>query len=305
MPATHVAGSCGRHIPAGTGLRRPAGRSAGTARRVVGVSRLASAPVGSAGYIESVSSVQFIFAIISACLGAAGVAWAVISFRKSSPDVTAEVGQGYVDENGVLVVYLIDGRSKVLRVADPWGRRRQPVKKRSNKKVRMTAATAPESEAYSAIPVNVVFVRNIGRAPATVQRCRYAADLEVTGFSFEPQPASSPWGDLLPKRLDPSEEIVLLHEKIEMRSFLNTVLKDHGVVETAWWIVLELGNGKEVRAEPSIVTTADMTDEESERTSEGRRGSRLERIEIPAPQRRAGPPRRRLRLIGRVIGGKR
>jgi nitrogen regulatory protein PII-like uncharacterized protein len=136
----------------------------------------------------------------------------------------------------------------------------------------------------------------------TVQRCRYTANLGVTGFTFEPQPGSSPWGDLLPKRLDPGEEIVLLHEKVEMAVFLNAVLKDHGVAETTWSIVLELGDGEEVWAKPSIVTTVGMTDDELEQAFEGRRGRRLERIEIPRPPRRRATLLRRWFTLPRTGG---
>jgi hypothetical protein len=203
------------------------------------------------------------------------------------------VGQGYVDEHGALVVYLMNGNSKVMRVADPWGRRDQRGKKRTGKKAQRSHEAPPDVGTYRAIPVHVVFVRNRGRAAVTVQRCRYTANLEVTGFTFEPQPGRSPWGDLLPKRLDPGEEIVLLHEKVEMAVFLNAVLKDHGVAETTWSIVLELGDGEEVWAKPSIVTTVGMTDDELEQAFEGRRGRRLERIEI------LRPPRRRATLLRR------
>lgn len=62
--------------------------------------------------------------------------------------------------------------------------------------------------------MNAVFVRNHGRAAITVTRCLYVVDLSPAKvFKFEPQPHASPWGDLLPKRVEAGHAVVLLHDK--------------------------------------------------------------------------------------------
>lgn len=171
------------------------------------------------------SAAQIVFAVIGVCVAAAGlvwtVTWAVRSWRKSGPEVVAEVGQGQVDDQGILRVHFCSGDSKIMRLNDPWDRRenvneqppRFPSKKRQGKKLQLALTATKGIET----PVNATFVRNRRRAAVTVRRCFYYADLKVTGFEFEPQPASSAWGDHLPKRLDQGEEIILVHERVGMR----------------------------------------------------------------------------------------
>ena len=70
--------------------------------------------------LNGMSAVQIVFAIIGACVAAAGlvwtVTWAVRSWRKSGPEVVAEVGQGQVDDRGILRVHFRSGDSKIMRL---------------------------------------------------------------------------------------------------------------------------------------------------------------------------------------------
>lgn len=51
-------------------------------------------------------------------------------------------------------------------------------------------------------------------------------------MSFEPQPAAIVWGDLLPKRLEPGDEAIIMYERTQMNLFLEGVMRDHGVGRT-------------------------------------------------------------------------
>lgn len=207
-------------------------------------------------YIECMSKLQIVFAILSAVLAAGGITWAVVSWRRSGPKVTAELGVGEVSNHGDARVEFASGRSQVLRLDDPWGLRDKPVKKPRRKG---TKPTLPET---TWISCNAIFVRNSGRAPVTVRRCRYIGSLGEVNFTFEPQPESSPWGDLLPKRLEAGDEAILVHEKVQMRGFLHGVLRDHGVAATVFVITLTLGDGRDVFVDSAMRVQADMTDEE-------------------------------------------
>jgi hypothetical protein len=212
------------------------------------------------------SGIQVTFAIIGAVLALGSLAWTITwgikSFRKGGPEVFAEIGQGYVDVHGTLHVYFRDGRSKLMRIeGDPWDKRRL-LKKAPAKKERRRVAEAPDKE-RDWTPVNVIFARNRGRMAVTVSRCFYIVELDLgTSFQFEPQPHASPWGDLLPKRVESGEEIVVLHEKENMSGLLNAVLRDHGVFQTVYGVYLELGNGQTVYAGPPIGIQAHMDDKE-------------------------------------------
>jgi hypothetical protein len=182
------------------------------------------------------SGVQLTFAILGSVLALGSlvwtITWAIKSFRKAGAEVTAELGQGYVDEQGTLHVYFRDGRSKIMRIeGDPW-KKRKTLEKASTKR-RRKAAGAPDQE-HEWLPVNAIFARNNGRAAITVSRCFYIVELNLgTSFQFEPQPGVSPWGNLLPKRIEAGEEIVVLHEKENMSGLLNGVLRDHRVFQTS------------------------------------------------------------------------
>jgi hypothetical protein len=111
-------------------------------------------------------------------------------------------------------------------------------------------------------PVNVIFIRNAGRTPVTITRCHYVSGFGGTEFRFEPQPAASLREDHLPKRLEPGENALLIHDLATMRVFINQVLRDHGVDAAVFWIVLTLGHGTEAVTSPSLRFRADMSDEE-------------------------------------------
>jgi hypothetical protein len=82
------------------------------------------------------------------------------------------------------------------------------------------------------------------------------------GLQFEPQPAASQWGDLLPKRLEPGDEAILVHERTQMKGFLNGVMRDHGVEQTLLLAVITMGNGEEISTNTPLVVRADMTETE-------------------------------------------
>jgi hypothetical protein len=236
---------------------------------------------------------QVAFSILAAALTATGIGWAVVSWRKSGADVTAEIGRGEVDRHtGVLRVQFMSGAKKITRLTDPFG-----LRDKQDHATRKKQRRKSKPDGWDPVPVNAIFVRNRGRTAVTVQRCTYTADLGVTGFGFEPQPEASPWGDHLPARLDPGAEIILIHEQVGMRLLWNVVMKDHGVAQTVYGVVLELGNGKEVFAEPPVVVHVDMTEEELAEVAA--RGGRVERIDVVDPQRNVVPPRKRFRFFGK------
>jgi hypothetical protein len=238
---------------------------------------------------------QLTFAIVGAALTLAGlvwtITWAIRSWRKAGAQVSAELGQGYVDESGILNVFFQDGRSKIIRVeGDPWERRKkaeQTAKARAKRKTKSkTAVRRGDSLRREWQAVNAVFVRNGGRAAITVTRCLYVLDLHPGKvFNFEPQPSASPWGDLLPKRIEAGEEIILLHDKGGMWSLLNGVMRDHQVFQTIYGVYLELGNGTEIFAGPPIMIQASMDDEEYAEVAERIHRERYEPPEVDRPGR--------------------
>lgn len=123
-------------------------------------------------------------------------------------------------------------------------------------------------------PVNAIFVRNRGGTAVTLSRCHYVSDLGGAGFRFEPQPGASPRGDHLPKRPEPGEDAILLHDLAPMRAFLNQVLRDHEIDAALFEVVLTLGIGLEVVAAPAMRDRADMSEEDV--TAEGTRLTRQE-----------------------------
>jgi hypothetical protein len=74
--------------------------------------------------------------------------------------------------------------------------------------------------------------------------------------------ANSARGDHLPKRLEPGEDALLIHEFVTMPIVLNQVLRDHGVDTAVFEVVLTLGHGVEVVATPPMQVQADMSEEE-------------------------------------------
>ncbi|MGA3565777.1 hypothetical protein [Melissospora conviva] len=216
---------------------------------------------------------QLMFTLVGTALTTAGllwtITWAIKTWRRSGPEIIAEIGQGYVDDGGILRVFFQDGRSKIIRVeGDPWGRRQQRKKTRPRSqqaKVRGRKAAAKKDDPPQPnwTPVNSIFVRNRGRSAISITRCTYSLTLSPTReFAFEPQPAASPWGDVLPKRIEPGDECILLHDKEEMSALLNGVMRDAGVFQSVYGIYLELGDGSEVFAAPPIMVQAWMNDSE-------------------------------------------
>lgn len=208
------------------------------------------------------------FAILGAALTFAGLAWGILwairTWRKAGAEVSAELGQGSVDEHGNLHVFFMDGRSTIFRVdGDPWKRREKALgRARSRGKKRTAAARSQGLSKLERQAVNVVIARNSGRAAITVTRCFYLLELAEFTFRGAPPPSISPWGDLLPKRIEAGEEIILLHDKKVTWEVQNVVMRDHGVFQTIYGVYLELGDGRMVFARPPIMTQATMTDDE-------------------------------------------
>lgn len=247
------------------------------------------------------TNAQIVFAVLGAVLTAAalgwGIFWAIRSFRKQGHVVTAELGQGDIDEDGILHVFFQDGRSRITRVdGDPWKRRekqpaaRQP-RTRSKGKGRprqpIGAKAVAENVAVrrAKLPVNAIFIRNSGRTAVTVTRCRYAVDLGDLDVVFEPQPHSSPWGDLLPKRIEAGDEALVLHEKLDMRGYLNGLMREHGVVETVYYVTLDLGDGNPVAVLPPIGIQATMTDAEWATVKDRLHREEFDEPEVDRPRR--------------------
>jgi hypothetical protein len=118
-------------------------------------------------------------------------------------------------------------------------------------------------------PVNAIFVYNKGRTTVTLSRCEYSGDLGgKIGFDFEAQQAVSYFGDHLPKRLDPGQDAILIHDYKTMKAFLNEVMQDNDVDSAKFIAVLALGNGRKVAASPGFQIHAaagpDITDVEYE-----------------------------------------
>jgi hypothetical protein len=209
--------------------------------------------------------------VVGSVAGVAGVGVAIVatviqsrSRRTARPEVTAELAQGQLAEDGVLCVEFESGETNVIMVPKP------ETKASADRKRKTKAEPNPESK-----PVNAIFICNHGQTPITLSRCHYVANLNGAGFIFEPQPAASPRGDQIPKRLEPGEDALIIHEFVTMPIFLNKVLRDHGVDQADFEVVLTLGHGVEVAAASSIRVHADMSEEELAAA-----GTRLVRQEI-------------------------
>lgn len=85
-------------------------------------------------------------------------------------------------------------------------------------------------------------------------------------------------GDRLPKRLEPGEEAILVHELLMMRVFLNHVLRDQGATTGLFLAVLSLGHGAEIAAPPAMEIRVDMTKENIEAS-----GAFLTKQELASP----------------------
>jgi hypothetical protein len=219
--------------------------------------------------------------VVGSVAGVAGVGVAIAAIviqsrsgRTARPEVTAELAQGQLAEDGVLCVEFESGETTVIMIPKP-GETKSGVDRKHKKK----AERNPESE-----PVNAIFISNHGQTPITLSRCHYVADLNGTGFRFEPQPAASPRGDHLPKRLEPGEDALIIHEFVAMQIFLNQVLRDHGADQADFEVVLTLGHGVEVAASSSLRVHADMSEGELAAA-----GTRLVRQEVDIHPSFAGP----------------
>lgn len=197
--------------------------------------------------------------VVGSAAGVAGVAVAAAAFvrqaqtgRKTGSKVTAELGIGQLDKDGVLCVEFMTGETNVMTLPKP-GKARARTKGGSAKRAQHSMKLSP---------VNAIFVRNEGGTGVMVSRCHYLSDLGGVGFRFEPQPAASVRGDHLPKHLGPGEDAVLVHDLVGMQVFLNGVLLDHEVDAATFTAVLTLGNGREMAVSPSIRVHVDMSPQE-------------------------------------------
>ena len=220
--------------------------------------------------------------VVGSVAGVAGAGAAIAatviqsrSGRTARPKVTAKLAQGQLAEDGVLCVEFESGETNVIMVPKP-GETRTSVDRKRKKK----AESNPEFK-----PVNAIFISNHGQMPITLSHCHYVADLDGTGFRFEPQPAASPRGDHLPKRLEPGENALIIHEFEAMPIFLNQVLRDHGVDQADFEVVLTLGHRVEIAASSSIRVQANMSEEELAAA-----GTRLVRQEVDINPSFARPP---------------
>lgn len=233
-----------------------------------------------------------VWTVVGSGAAVAGVAVAIVvavaqarSGRINSSKVTAELAHGELAQDGVLYIEYASGKTDVIMVPKP-GKARTSADQKPRKKTQRD----PEFK-----PVNAIFARNQSRAAVTVSRCHYISDLGGVGFRFEPQPAASPQGDHLPKRLEPGEDAILLHDLVPMRAFLNQVLREHGADAALFEVVLTLGHGLEVVASPAMRVQTSMSEEEVAAA-----GTRLVRQEIVmhsafAPRARFERARRRWR----------
>jgi hypothetical protein len=132
--------------------------------------------------------------VIGSAAGVVGVGVATIatvmqarSGRKFSSKVTADLGAGQLDRDGVLCVEFASGKTDVMRLQELGDTKTQADRGASKK-----TEDGPEFS-----PVNAIFVHNRGSSAVTVSRCHYVSDFGGVGFKFEPQPAVSPRGDLV------------------------------------------------------------------------------------------------------------
>jgi hypothetical protein len=210
------------------------------------------------------STLQQILTIaVPSAVGLATLAWAVASWRRTGSKLEAQLAVGQIDySDGLLTVEFPSGETTIMTVPNPDGKKILTPSKRRKRKLRNKLIN--ESE-HSFEPVNVIFVHNKGRTAVTLSRCEYLGHLgDKGGFQFEPQPGVSPFGDHLPKRLEPGQDAILIHDYKTMKAFLNEVMKDQGVDHARFVPVLLLGDGSEIAAQPSFIIHAaagpDVTD---------------------------------------------
>ncbi|MFJ6198849.1 hypothetical protein [Micromonospora sp. NPDC092111] len=192
-------------------------------------------------------------AALGVLVAIAALTWQVISWRRTGSKISAKLAIGEVDDLGILRAKFVGGESTLTRLNQAPGQKPSKGKRRKR----------PEPEKLKKLPVNAVFVRNTGRTAVTVSRCHYSGQLAPdNGFTFEPQPGASAWGDHLPKRLDPGEEAILVHERVGMSYFLDQVLSEHGVIASVFYIVLTLGSGEEVLVDGCMRAWGNASEEE-------------------------------------------
>jgi hypothetical protein len=205
---------------------------------------------------------QLIPLVVTAVLALAALAWQITSWRRTGSKITAELGIGQVDEEGVLTVEFSPGRSYILRLKEPPADVHVPIRpKRSKtsgeeKKPEEEHAATGSSGEFS--PVNAIFIHNGGRTAVTIRRCHYISDF----FQFEPQPGVSPWGDHLPKRIDPGDEAILVHDFPSMKTFLNHVMHHEEVDDGVFAVVLNLGAKDEILVNARMHIRRDMDRQE-------------------------------------------
>lgn len=175
---------------------------------------------------------------IPATLSIALLVWGVVAFRRTGSQVTVSFSIGKVDEQGILVIQAPISDRAVTRLA-PASEDDSPSKSHGE-----IERNADESEPADYTAVNVLTIYNKGRTGVSLHRCTYRGQLGTASFQFEPQAAASPFGDRLPKRLEPGEACTLIHTFPAMYEFLERVMYDHGVSSSTWIIFLTLGNGK-------------------------------------------------------------
>jgi hypothetical protein len=218
----------------------------------------------------AMSTLQVVTIAIPGAIGLAALAWAVISWRRTGSKIEAKLAVGQIDySDGFLSVEFASGESSIMTVSNPHGEKisTRPTKPSKGRK-KLRNRLIKESR-YSFKPVNVIFAHNKGRTAVTLSRCEYIGDLAgKIGFQFEPQPAVSPFGDHLPKRLDPGQDAILIHDYKIMKAFLNEVMHDQDVEAATFTAVLTLGDGRQVAVSPGFLIHAaagpEVTDVEYE-----------------------------------------
>ncbi|MGH3685133.1 MAG: hypothetical protein ACRDSM_08780 [Pseudonocardiaceae bacterium] len=215
------------------------------------------------------ATLQVLTIAIPAAVGLAGLAWTVASWRKTGSQIEAELAVGNIDySDGLLSVEFPSGDTTIMTAPNPDGKRISTPPKRSKRRnKKLHNKLAGNQKTFN--PVNVIFAHNKGRTAVTLSRCEYLGYIgEKIGFQFEPQPGVSPYGDHLPKRIEPGQDVILIHDYKIMKAFLNEVMRDHDVDTATFVPVLILGDGSEVSAHPRFEIHAaagpDITDIEYE-----------------------------------------
>jgi hypothetical protein len=178
----------------------------------------------------------------------------VVSWRRTGSKFEAELAVGQLNSDGLLSVEFASGKSSIMTAPNPHDKRipTRATKPNAKRKKRLRNTLTTESW-HSFTPVNVIFAHNKGRTPVTLSRCEYIGDLtQEVGFQFEAQPSVSPFGDHLPKRLDPGQDTILIHDYKLMKAFLNEVMQDHDVDAATFTAVLTLGDGREAAVSPGF-----------------------------------------------------